>query len=133
MLLRLAERIRYTAAPIGDILCELAACEGFADFSVLTDTARLVGEDGEFRSAWRQAVRIQQDRLAFTQEELTLMTEAVVLLGDGDALSEMRHCEQYAARLHTCVQRRSEDKRVRGRLYTALGLCGGCAVGLLLL
>lgn len=128
----LAEQIRYTAAPVSELLRACAARADLTTFALLTDTVAALGADGEFRSAWQEAVETQQQAVSLTAEECTLLTEAVCLLGTADVAGECRHCEQYAERLRTHIHARTEELRVRGRLYTALGLCGGCAAALLL-
>ncbi len=110
----------------------LRTCAKRLDFAMLTDAVSRLGTDGEFRAAWSAAVKVQHGAVALSDEERMLMTEAIALLGTSDVTGEIRHCEQYAERLHTCSQQRAEELRVRGRLYVMLGLCGGCAVALLL-
>jgi stage III sporulation protein AB len=133
LVLWLAEQIRCTAAPIGELLCACAERSEYSGWPILTQTAAHVRADGEFREAWRTAVCAQQNLLAFSAEERDVMSQAVCLLGTLDVAGELHHCELYGEKLRVCVECRTEELRVRGRLYVALGLCGGCAIALMLL
>lgn len=130
---RLSERIRYTAQPIGEVLCSLLETTEFSSFSLLRDTVSNLSVDGEFRGAWQNAVKGHCREWALSERETTLLLDFADGLGTADITGELHHCEQYIRLVRDCLEQRKEEGRTRRGLYTALGLCGGSAAALLLL
>lgn len=130
---RLSEQVRYTALPVADLLRTLADTREFSAFSLLQDTVKRISSDGEFRTVWQKTVKNRYREWALSEEEATLMIDFAEGLGTADVKGEIHHCERYAQLVRDCLDRRKEEVQMRGRLYTALGLCGGSAAALLLL
>lgn len=130
---RLSEQIRYTALPMGELLRSAADTEEFSTFPLLQDTVAHLSDDGEFRTAWKTAVREHCRGWVLSEQETTLFLDFADGLGTADITGEVRHCQHYAKLVGDCVQQRKEEMRTRGGLYTALGFCGGSAAALLLL
>lgn len=133
LLQRLAEQIRYTACPIGDVLRTLSETSEFAEYALLHDTVERLSGDGEFRVAWQEAVEQQRRSLSLSERETVLLRNFADGLGTADVAGEVRHCEQYACRIRECIEERKAEAHTRGGLYTVLGFCGGSAAALLLL
>ncbi len=130
---RLSEQIRYTVLPIGETLRAIVDTAEFSAFPLLTDTVCNLSDDGEFRTAWKAAVRKHSREWALSEQEMTLFLNFADGLGTADITGEIHHCQHYARLVGECLKRRKEEARTRGGLYTALGLCGGSAAALLLL
>lgn len=130
---RLSEMIRYTAQPIGEVLRSLQDSAEFSEFSLLRDTVSNLSADGEFRPAWKASVQDHCREWALSERETTLLLDFADGLGTADVTGERHHCEQYTRLVRDCIERRKEEARTRGGLYTALGFCGGGAAALLLL
>lgn len=130
---RLSEQIRYTMLPIGEMLRALVDAAEFSTFPLLTDTVRNLSDDGEFRTAWKAAVRKRSREWALSEQEITLFLSFADGLGTADIAGEIHHCQHYARLVGDCLEQRKEEARTRGGLYTALGFCGGSAAALLLL
>ena len=128
-----SEQVRYTAMPMGRVFCLLAGSSEFENFSLLRDTVENLSADGDFRTAWQQNIPKSRREWALSERESTLLLDFAEGLGTSDITGEIRHCEQYARLVRECLEQRKEEARTRGGLYTALGLCGGCAAALMLL
>lgn len=130
---RISEHICGTAAPIGTILRTLSQTTEFASFVPLTRTVKNMGDEGEFRVSWQQAAEVCGREWSLSEQEQQLLVTFGFGLGEGDIAREQRRCEQYAERVKECLVKRRAEAAIRGRLYTALGFCGGSAAVLLLL
>lgn len=130
---RISEQIGGTAAPIGAILHTLSQTTEFGTFPPLVHTVKDMGDEGEFRVSWKQAAEVYGREWSLSEQERHLLVTFGFGLGEGDIVREQRRCEQYAEQVKDCLVKRRAEATTRGRLYTALGFCGGSAAVLLLL
>lgn len=123
--------MRYTAAPLGEILRELAASAEFEQFSLLKrlSTASAVS----WRDDLSDAVRCCSVELGLTAEDERLLAAFTNGWGTADVQGEIHRFEQYAVLFEEqCSAARDVVKR-RGQVYVTWGVCGGSALALLLL
>lgn len=133
LLQRLSEQIRYTAIPVAEALRLLADTAEFLNFPLLQDAVGDLSVDGEFRMAWRTAVKRHSQNWALSEREVSMLIDFSDGLGTADITGEIHHYEHYIQLVRDCLKQRKEEAQTRGGLYTALGFCGGSAVALLLL
>lgn len=126
---QLAERIRYTAEPLEELLGFFAASSEWRDFCLLRDLRPPLTAP---RDAWLEVVRQSTAELGISAEDERLLCEFVTDFGAADLTGEVRRCRQYAAMLRERGEMARNDVRCRGRLYITLGFCGGSALALLL-
>ena len=119
----MAERIRYTAAPLGEVLREMrntAECESLAFL------------DGDTREAVRERICQERRAMALTDEDVRLLGECIDGWGTRDLAGEVNRLRRYAKMFEErCAAARTDAVR-RGRLYVTLGICGGSAAALIL-
>lgn len=127
---QLAERIRYTAAPLEELLRSLAAATEFETFCLLRCVRRQ--PLGDPRGALLEALVQSADELGITRDDRRLFEEFAADFGAADLMGEVQRCRQYAALFRERCEAAREDVRCRGRLYVTLGLCGGSALALVL-
>lgn len=133
LLQRMAVQIRFTAAPMDDVLRELADTDEFGRLPLLAEIVGRIPPNGDVRGAWQSALHDCGIEWGLSAEERALLCDFGDGLGTADIVGEVTRCEQYAERLHVCAKTAQQETARRGRLYTALGFCGGSAVALILL
>lgn len=119
---QLAEQIRYTAAPLHELLHSLASAP---EFSVL-GLSQQQSEDP------RSILAAGSDGLVFTVGDRRLFQEFAAGYGRADLEGEIQRCRQYATLFEERYHAARDDVCRRGRLYVTLGLCGGSALALVL-
>lgn len=133
LIYRIAEQIRCTSAPIHEILTTLSLSQEWATCSFLQAIVQRLADDGEFSDAWCEASAQYAQKWELSERERDVLTAFAGGLGKADIEGECRYCEQYAAYVRDCRQKRYEELPIRGRLYTVLSVCISGAVALLLL
>ncbi len=123
--------MRYTAAPLGELLRELAALAEFEQFSLLK---RLSAASAvRWRADLNDAVRCCSLELGLNAEDERLLAAFTNGWGTADVQGEVHRFEQYAALFEEqCLAARDMVQR-RGQVYVTWGVCGGSALALLLL
>ncbi len=124
-----AERVRFSATPVAQLLQELADMSEFAEFSLLQDVAKQT----DFRAAWQTSLECCAKKLGFSADEQQLFADFMNGFGKTDVVGEVRYCEQYRLLVNKRLEAMRDEIRERSRLYVTLGFCGGGMVGLLLL
>lgn len=118
-----ADHIRYTAAPLGDVLQET---RGVMEFEMLPFLC------GNTREAVCEAIRKHRAVMALTDEDERLLCECIDGWGTSDLEGEVSRLRRYGtifAERHVAAKM---DAVRRGRLFVTLGICGGGAAALLL-
>lgn len=119
---QLAEQIRYTAAPLDELLQTVASAPEFSSFGL----SRVGTEDP------RSVLASGANNPGFSMGDRRLFEEFAAGFGRADLEGEIQRCRQYAALFEERYRAAREDIRRRGRLYVTLGLCGGSALALVL-
>ncbi len=127
---QLAERIRYTAAPLEDLLRSLAMTAEFQDLCLLRCAA--AQPSGDPRGALQTAVEHCAGELGLSAEDKRLLMEFAEDFGAADLAGEIQRCRQYAALFRDRHTTAHAEVRRKGRLYVTLGICGGSALALVL-
>lgn len=125
---QLAEGIRYTAAPLEDLLCSLASTAEFQKFPLL-QAAQL--SDDPRRSLLTSLER-HADELGLNTQDKQMFEEFIVDFGAADLAGEVQRCGRYAVLFRERYAAAREIVCRKGRLYVTLGLCGGCTLSLVL-
>lgn len=122
----------YTARPMSELWRRLAQGEGFAAFSLVQDTAKML-PGTSFASAFSAAVEKAEGEGLLLPPDRQLLLEFAEGCGHTDLAGQQAHIEYYRALLAA----REEDARrlwqEKGRMYRVLGLAGGVALALLLM
>lgn len=129
---QMAERIRYTAAPLEELLSFFSTSsewQGFCLFRGLPATS----STEDWRAAWLKSVTQSAGELGLTEEEQRLLCEFTTDFGRNDLEGEIQRCRRYATTFRERCASAQNDVRCRGRLYITLGFCGGSALALLLI
>lgn len=123
--------MRYTAAPLGEILRELAFSAEFQQFPLLKHLSEASAVT--WRTDLSKAVRCCSAELGLTSEDEQLLAAFTDGWGTADVQGEVHRFEQYALLFEEqCLAARDMVKR-RGQIYVTWGVCGASAVVLLLL
>ena len=126
----LSTRLRYTAAPAGQLLKQAASGE----FSRLSLLQELDGQKTTpFPEAWRNAVAASEKENRFTPEDSRLLLEFGEGLGTTDLLGQEAHGEMYAALFRERWESADAEARAKGRMEMVLWLSGAAALSLLLI
>ncbi|MBO5928603.1 MAG: stage III sporulation protein AB [Clostridia bacterium] len=123
------EYIRFASLPIGKVLQELAKREEFSRFSLL----QAVANETDFRVAWQREIQPFSLEYSLSEREKELFSDFMNGFGKTDVIGEMHYCEQYRLQIHQCIETERTAVQSKGRLYIALGFCGGGLMGLLLI
>lgn len=129
----MASRIRYTAAPVDELLVEVAHSSEFHMLSFLQEAAKSVDREGGFHEAWSAGLLKSGKVCGFTQEDLELLRNFGEGLGRTDIEGQLEHCRMYAAQLGERLVQARREAASKSRLYITLGVTGGMALALLLL
>ena len=125
---QLAESIRYTAAPLEELLCFLASTAEFENFPLIQAVQTA---DDPRRSLLTSLARHAKE-LSLNLQDKQLFEEFIVDFGAADLAGEVRRCARYATLFRERYDAARETLRRKGRLYVTLGLCGGSMLSLLL-
>ncbi len=125
---QLAERIRYTTAPLAVLLRELAASAELERLPLL----RCIPTAEDPRGALCEAAEACAGEMALNTEDTRLLTEFIRGWGNADVTGEVQRCRQYAARFRERCEAARADARCKEKLYVTLGICGGSMAALLL-
>ncbi len=124
-----AERIRFSALPINELLKELSAMEEFLQFSLL----QAAGKQTDFRAAWKKELDRFSADFSLSSRERQLFSDFMSGFGKTDIVGEVHYCEQYRTLVHRCIEEVRVQTKQKGQLYLTLGFCGGGLLGLLFL
>lgn len=122
----LAERIRYTAAPMeelmGDLLCKIG----------IPDTAKTDPRDPEVRENWKAAIDAYGAQWGLYEDDRVLLKGFAEGIGRADVTGEIRFCGEYRAAVDSQLSDAREAAKTKGRVQLTLGICGGLLAALLL-
>ena len=109
-------RIRYAAAPVGELIREAKNEPEFDRLSFVAQTEACLCRGMPPSSAWQKA--LEEDKSG---------------LGTTDVEGQQQHCRYFAERLEEQLQIARTEAAVKGRLYISLGVMGGAGISLLLI
>ena len=118
---RLAENIRYSAAPIEEILIQLLPDLFERDCSTADPRERLGKAIWEQGTGW-----------GLSTDDRHLLRGFADGIGRSDIDGEMRFCGEYHKAIDGHLAQAREELRVKGRLFVIFGVCGGLLAALLM-
>ncbi len=124
---QMAEQMRYTTAPLEELIKDLAKREEFAKEPLFSGWRA-----GDPRQALCTACRTEGDAWGLSSEDRRLFEEFVSQLGMSDLEGEITRCRRYARLFSERCTAAREELRHKGRLYITLGCCGGSALALVM-
>ena len=112
------ESIRYSSEPMEELLSQ---------WGIVGLGERSTGDDRQpSLVAWC-------DNHGLSREDGMILERFVAGFGLADVEGAMRYCDEYRDVMDERLQQAREELRNKGRVWMALGTCGGLAAGLLLL
>lgn len=120
-----SEQIRYTAAPIHEILHNMSnENEWLASLSVIKDS-----------TDWKDELLcfLQKDALlnGLREDDRILLNEWVDGLGKSDLQGQIDHCSRYRHKINNSATEAKQDAQIKGKLYTTLGITAGFVITLM--
>lgn len=129
----ISTQIRYTAAPVKEIISQVASDGEFKELPFL-QAAVVYIKKGECPSdAWSLAVQKEGGMCGFTVPDRELLLHFGQGLGKSDIEGQLSHCESFHRLLEDRLQAARSDVSVKGKLYMTFGVAGGLSVALLML
>lgn len=130
---RMADQIRYTAAPVEELLESAERSGEFRSLPVLSRACSGIRDGANIHDAWEQAVEDGGREAGLTQEDRELLLGFGAGLGTTDVEGQVANCGQYRELLDQRLLEARKDSENKGRLYLTLGFSIGMAAALLLL
>ena len=124
-----AQRIRFSALPIAELLKDLSFMEEFSQFSLL----QAASNSEDFRASWQCELKYFAKEFSLSVREKELFSDFMNGFGKTDIVGEVHHCEQYHLLVHQCIEDVRIQVKQKGNLYLTLGFCCGGLIGLLFL
>ncbi len=128
---RVAERVRYTAAPLAELFYAVADNGEFSDLPLLVHWRCQSTDDP--REALQRAIAACRDEMGLSVQDERLLAEFAEGFGAADLSGEVSRCRHFVGRLEEQCAAAREALHRKGRLYITLGLCGGGAAVLMLI
>ena len=118
---RLAERIRYSAAPIGELLQQLLP-DLFDPLCAVEDP----------RKHLRAVIEQRGAEWGLSSDDRHLLCGFADAIGRSDIEGEQHLCAEYRESVGVHLAQAREDLRIKGRLFVVCGVCSGVLIALLL-
>lgn len=129
-LLYIAGKIRYTAAPVPDIVSGIVREGKFSELPFLRGVAGCRAE--EFHETWKRELLADGQGGALSREDIELLLDFGEKTGTSDLTGQIENCRLYQQLIGVRLEEARRFAREKGRLYMTLGLIGGMALALLL-
>lgn len=129
-------QIRYTAAPIQEILAKAAEGGEFQSLPFLAEASRRMKSGERPDEALEGAVKeanLSGEDCGFTEGDRELLFQFGRGLGKSDVDGQLSHCEAYRRLIGDRLTAARGEVASKGKLYITLGVSAGLAVALLLL
>lgn len=124
----IAEKIRYTAAPVAELL---AGAAGESEFEAIRPFLSRFTMQENWRTCFEDSVRSQLSGQGLDAEDLSLIRGWGEGLGFTDVAGQVAHCRQFEERLGQQAAGARQQALSKGKLYTSLGVASGLVVTLL--
>lgn len=128
----MAAQIRYTAAPVGELLDRAAGAAEFTRLTFLSACRQRLQRGEGFRAAWPESLREQGAAGGANDADCELLRRFGEELGTTDVEGQLASCRLYADRISERLAAARRAAAEKGRLYVTLGAAGGLAAVLLL-
>lgn len=125
-------RIRYSAAPVGELLLEAEREPEFRTLPFLGQAADKIRRGTIPVKAWEQALAEEKSGW-LTSQDRELLSGFGSGLGKTDVEGQRNHCRYFAGRLEDSLRSARAEASAKGRLYVSLGIMGGAGLSLLLI
>lgn len=129
----MADQIRYTAAPVEELLESAEKSGEFRGLPVLSRACSSIRDGVNIHDAWKQAVQDGGREAGLTQGDRELLLGFGVGLGTTDVAGQVANCGQYRELLDQRLSEARKESESKGRLYLTLGFSIGMAAALLML
>ncbi len=129
----MADQIRYTAAPVEELLTAAESSGEFDGLSMLGHVCSRLRKGERVLAAWEGAVEEDGKDAGLTKADRELLRGFGSQLGRTDVEGQIANCRQYGDLLEQRLTEAREAAAAKGRLYMTLGFAGGMALALLLL
>lgn len=132
-MVRMADQIRYTAAPVEELLESAENSGEFADLPILGRICSKIRNGERVPDAWENAVEEDGRESGLTEGDRDLLRGFGSQFGRTDVEGQIANCRQYGDLLGQRLAEAREASAAKGRLYLTLGFAGGMSLALLLL
>lgn len=132
-MVRLADQIRYTAAPVEELLETAESSGEFDSLPLLGHVCSRVRKGERVLTAWENAVEEDGKEAGLNRADRDLLHGFGSQFGRTDVEGQIANCRQYGDLLDQKLTEAREAAAAKGRLYMTLGFAGGMALALLLL
>ena len=130
---RIASQIRYTAAPVGELMLSASRTAEFRPLRFLEAVGSAMETEGDFPRLWAEAVSREGGACRFATQDEELLREFGKGLGASDTEGQTAHCRLYGELFSRQAEAARREVANKGKLYIMLGLAGGLGLSLLLL
>ena len=117
-LCRIRERIRYSAEPMEEV---------FAQWGIQCPV------DQKDRVAWEEGLLVWSEEQGLSRDDGIILERFAAEFGLSDVEGAIRYCDEYRDIFEERLQQALGELHNKGRVWMALGTCGGLAAGLLLM
>lgn len=128
----LAVRIRYTAAPVRELLAQATENGEFTRLSFLPEAVHRLEEGDSPEEAWSASLT-SDGTTGLKESDREVLRDFGRELGRSDVEGQLAHCEAFRAILAEYAGRARAEAASKGKLYLTLGVAGGLCAALLLI
>lgn len=129
---RIAVQLRYTAAPIGDIVSDPALVREFSGLAAFSEAVRAV-RIADFPTAWQQGLQKGVKLDSLTEQDAEILLAFGRSIGTTDLEGQIAHCEMYSQILEERLSLAKTEQEKKGKLCRMMGLSAGLALAILLI
>ena len=126
-------QIRYSAAPISEVIAQAAQGGEFDSLTFLVQASRLISRGQPPETALAIAVKKYGEESCLNKADRELLLQFGRGLGKSDLEGQLAHCASYRRLIADRLQTARGEAAAKGRLYLTLGIAGGLSLALLLL
>lgn len=120
-------QLEFLALPVVDLLDTLCERDCFVKLGFLQECRLLLHSGMPFPKAWKTACG---KSISLRREDLERLIAFGEVIGTTDLPGQLASCNLYTQLLNENLGSAREDFRTYGKLFPALGLCGGLALAI---
>lgn len=121
----ISSEIRYSAAPVTDILKRLSALPEYRELHIFNNCSLYLEQCSDIRESWRNALVSAAPKLALRPGDYDALERFGETFGATDVEGQTANCEGCVRLLQCRLDEAREDERRRGRMYFSMGLLAG--------